>query len=262
MDELQRNGEFCSRLKQLSPDMRKLFLETVSELYEQESELIIDIIEDCRYEMQQTALSYKDDSDQLRAASRMLAERRFENERTKSRLSSSSRMSGISNGDENSINIREYKRNKKLGITGSERSPTSMSAGTLADYCRSPVPARALRNGTQSLPGTPPLPKSLEEETKAILRNLDKADAQRAEERARQAERLEQRREARRLRQQERTARAMELLDEALKMDKLVTKDKQRQEAKLREKLEELKRRKGLTPTPLPPINQLTEVEN
>ncbi|KAK6179727.1 hypothetical protein SNE40_012024 [Patella caerulea] len=259
MDELQRNDEFCSRLKQLSPDMRKLFLETVSELYEQESELIIDIIEDCRFEMQQTALSYKDDSDQLRAASRMFEQRRLEEGRSKSRNGTKN-----SYNDENSVSIRQHRRNKRMAISDSERSASSMSAGTLADYCRSPVPGKkSMRDGTQSLPNTPPLTKTLEEETKAILRNLDKADAQRAEERARQAERLEQRREQRRLRQQERTARAMELLEEALKMDKLMTKDKQRQEAKLREKLEELKRRKGLTPTPLPPPGHLLpEIDN
>ena len=54
--------------------LQRWFIDALIDLFDQESEYVIDVIEDCREEMRETADKYKDEADQLRAASRMLGE--------------------------------------------------------------------------------------------------------------------------------------------------------------------------------------------
>ncbi|KAI8787299.1 hypothetical protein BgiBS90_012437, partial [Biomphalaria glabrata] len=48
------------------------FIDSLIDLFDQESEYVIDVIEDCREEMRETADKFKDEAEQLRTASRLL----------------------------------------------------------------------------------------------------------------------------------------------------------------------------------------------
>lgn len=52
--------------------LQRWFIDSLIDLFEQESEFVIDVIEDCRHEMRDTADKYKTDAEHLRAASRLL----------------------------------------------------------------------------------------------------------------------------------------------------------------------------------------------
>lgn len=52
--------------------IQRWFISSLIDLFEQESEYAIDVIEDCREDMRETADRYKDETDELRATSRML----------------------------------------------------------------------------------------------------------------------------------------------------------------------------------------------
>ena len=54
----------------LSP--QQWFINALVDLFEQESEYVIDVLEDCRFELGRTAETYLGEAEQLRAASRML----------------------------------------------------------------------------------------------------------------------------------------------------------------------------------------------
>ncbi|KAK3738404.1 hypothetical protein RRG08_037041 [Elysia crispata] len=72
MEILLQNPIFRARMKSLTPSTRRWFIESLIDLFDQESEYVIDVIEDCRQEMRETADSYNDDAEELRAKSRML----------------------------------------------------------------------------------------------------------------------------------------------------------------------------------------------
>ena len=51
---------------------QKWFINALVDLFEQESEYVIDVLEDCRYELGTTAGRFEEEAEELRAASRML----------------------------------------------------------------------------------------------------------------------------------------------------------------------------------------------
>ncbi|KAK0059310.1 hypothetical protein Bpfe_011386, partial [Biomphalaria pfeifferi] len=72
MDTLLQNPVFRAKMKSLSPTTRRWFIDSLIDLFDQESEYVIDVIEDCREEMRETADKFKDEAEQLRTASRLL----------------------------------------------------------------------------------------------------------------------------------------------------------------------------------------------
>lgn len=260
MEELLKNPDVQSKIKRLSPHVRKAFVESLLDLFEQETEDMIDAIEESRMELRGTMLDFEDETEQLRAESRMLEQRRVEYERNcvnkyldekrgKSRASrNSSRISFIDErSDENKMCVREYMKRKeqsRLMFNESSRSPSSLSVPSLA-----PVERPVSSQTTRSLPTPSPMmtKKALQEETDAIMQNLSTADNKLATERNRQSEILEERKARRKELHKSREEQALELLEKALMMDKQLTAKKEAQEKRLKERLEEMKRKKERT---------------
>ncbi|KAK7100375.1 uncharacterized protein [Littorina saxatilis] len=260
MDELLKNKEFKARMSSLSPGVKQWFINALVDLFEQESEYVIDVLEDCRYELGMTANSFKGESEQLRAASRMLEEKRDENGRSVSRASrdSPSRLSLVNEG----TGRRDRSRRRMCISDDDGRSPSSLSVPSYP-VGRSPSPSA---RGARSLPVSPQPPiKSIEEETKAILQTMSDADAHAQRERERQQDRLERIRRQKKFLAEDRTAQAMKLLEKALEMDRVLAKDKERQGKMLQDKLQDLKKRRNNrsspSPAPTPPLNNAQDIE-
>ncbi|XP_052104352.1 uncharacterized protein LOC127737558 [Mytilus californianus] len=257
MEELLKNPDIQGKIKRLSPHVRKAFVESLLDLFEQETEDMIDAIEESRMELRGTMLDFEDETEQLRAESRMLEQRRMDYERNcvnkyldekgrKSR-SSSSRISFIDErSDENKASVKDYMRRKEQSrlMFNESRSPSSLSVPSLAPVER-PISAQTSR----SLPSPSPImsKKALQAETDAIMQNLSTADNKLATERYRQTELLEERKARRKETHKSREEQALELLEKALMMDKQLTAKKEAQEKRLKERLEEMKRKKERT---------------
>lgn len=278
MEILLQNPIFRARMKSLTPATRRWFIESLIDLFDQESEYVIDVIEDCRQEMRETADSYNDDAEELRAKSRMLHERRLSPspDRSVSRQSTSvsSRLSFAPErqGTQDSLltTRKGHRRRRILTSDGDGFIPTSSpspgSSKGVNHRCASSLsvpslPALVSGRGpspsartTRSLPVTPSVPTEEEElqqkrrmhdESRAILHSMNMRESQAEKERERQQERLERLKRQKRSLMEDRTQQALKLLEKALEMDKVLAQDKERQEQQLRNKLDEMKRRKG-----------------
>ncbi|XP_071166776.1 uncharacterized protein [Mytilus edulis] len=259
MEELLKNPDIQGKIKRLSPHVRKAFVESLLDLFEQETEDMIDAIEESRMELRGTMLDFEDETEQLRAESRMLEQRRMDYERNsvnkyldekgrKSRSSrNSSRISFIDErSDENKASVKDYmKRKEQSRLQFNEsRSPSSLSVPSMA-----PVERPINSQSSRSLPTPSPImsKKALQAETDAIMQNLSTADNKLATERYRQTELLEERKARRKETHKSREEQALELLEKALMMDKQLTAKKEAQERRLKERLEEMKRKKERT---------------
>ncbi|RUS88842.1 hypothetical protein EGW08_003387 [Elysia chlorotica] len=279
MEFLLQNPIFRARMKSLTPATRRWFIESLIDLFDQESEYVIDVIEDCRQEMRDTADSYRGDAEELRAKSRMLHERRMSPspDRSVSRQSTSvsSRLSFAPDrqGTQDSLltTRRGHRRRRILNSDGdgyipsptprpgdgsgaNQRCASSLSVPSLpalVSSVRGPSPSART---TRSLPVTPSVPteeeqlqqkRRMHDESRAILHSMNMRESQAEKERERQQERLERLRRQKRSLMEDRTQQALKLLEKALEMDKVLAQDKERQELQLRSKLDEMKRRKG-----------------
>ncbi|KAL8612031.1 hypothetical protein ACOMHN_012930 [Nucella lapillus] len=264
MDMLLKNKEFKAKMSSLSPGVKQWFINALVDLFEQESEYVIDVLEDCRYELGRTVDSYVDEAEQLRAASRMLEERREGSDRSVSRASrdAPSRLSLV---NENTGQARRRERSRRRMCISDDdgRSPSSLSVPSYPVAARTPSPASA--RTTRSLPVSPQPPPSaqaIEEETKAIMKTMTDADAHVERERERQQERLERIRRQKKFLAQDRTTQAMKLLEKALEMDRVLARDKERQGKMLQDKLQDLKKRRANTPGPSSHANDIPVIED
>lgn len=255
MEELLKNPQIQAKIKRLSPPVRRSFVESLLDLFEQETEDMIDAIEESRMELRGTMLDFEDETEQLRAESRMLEQRRQDYERDcvnkyleekgrKGQSRNSSRISFIDErSDENKACVKDYIKRKQQSrlMFEEERSLSSLSVPSLAPVER-PISAQTSR----SLPTPSPIMsrRALQEETDAIMQNLSTADNKLATERHRQTELIEERRTRRKELHKSREEQALELLEKALMMDKQLTARKEAQEKRLKDRLEEMKRKK------------------
>ncbi|XP_035824921.1 uncharacterized protein LOC118477483 [Aplysia californica] len=212
--------------------------------------------------MKETADRYMDEAEQLRAASRLLHERREGGspERSMSRISAPSRLLYVSErqGTQDSIRVRHRRRRMVISDDDS-RCVSSLSVPSLpAISPAGRLPSPSART-SRSLPATPsPNPgsalaqpkdteedrKKMHEETRAILQTMNVRESQAERERERQQERLERIRRQKRFLAEDRTQQALRLLEKALEMDQALAQDKQRQGMQLRSKLDEMKRKR------------------
>ncbi|KAJ8305979.1 hypothetical protein KUTeg_016524 [Tegillarca granosa] len=181
------------------------------DLFEQETEDMIDAIEESRMELRGTMLDFEDETEQLRAQSRMLDKkgRKSQASRAQSRISYVNEKS-----DNNRQAVLNYIRQKEKTRSDS-RSSSSLS------FPPTPHPERPISViSSRSLP-TPVMSKTiLEKETDAIMKNLNTAGLRQESERQRQAEIMEQKRKKRQEAMRTREEKALELLERALEMDK------------------------------------------
>ncbi|XP_060594375.1 uncharacterized protein LOC132748757, partial [Ruditapes philippinarum] len=127
METLLKNETVRSKIRGLSAPVKKAFIENLLDLYEQETEEMIDVIEESRMELRGDFLSFEDESKSLRAESRMLEEKRKDHDsecvdryvksRAMSSRSSDSRLSYIDE-QTNSKAVKDYIRNR-----GKKRPP-------------------------------------------------------------------------------------------------------------------------------------------
>ncbi|KAK7495880.1 hypothetical protein BaRGS_00012870 [Batillaria attramentaria] len=265
MEELLKNKDFKNKMSGLSSGVKQWFINALVDLFEQESEYVIDVLEDCRFELGVTAQSFGREAEQLRAASRMLEERRDENSRSVSRAASRGAPSRLSLVDENTSQIRRRERSRRrmcISDDDSGRSPSSLSVPSYPVAARSPSPGARTTRSLPVTPQPPPNVKNLEEETKAILQSMNDADAHAERERERQQERLERIRKQKRLMAEDRTVQALRLLEKALEMDRVLAKDKERQGKLLQDKLQDMKKRRSDRNTPAPLRESDTIIED
>lgn len=247
MEELLKNEVVRAKIKSLSTPVRKAFIESLLDLYEQETEEMIDVIEESRLELRGDFMSFEDESRSLRDESKLLEERRQNHDSEcvkqyveKKGMTTSRSESRLSIVDEqtNSKAVSEYikKRGKRKPplaemITrshstdpGSRRSDSAMS--------------------TRSLP-TPVNAKTVEEEKEALMKNLSAAHEQNEAERLRQKELIAKRRAARKAQKKSTEEKALELLEKALEMDKQIKDKKMEHDSKIKERLEDMKRKRA-----------------
>ncbi|XP_059178048.1 putative uncharacterized protein DDB_G0271982 [Physella acuta] len=179
MEVLLQNPVFQMKMKSLSPTTRRWFIESLIDLFDQESEFVIDVIEDCREEMRETADRYRDEAEQLRAASRLLQEKRESPDqspkRSVSRVSAPSRLSYSKDrrtpeGIPESVLATRLRQRRRRIMTSDEDGCRSPSEADLASRCASSLSVPSLPvlgNGrmttpsartTRSLPVTPTVP--------------------------------------------------------------------------------------------------------
>ncbi|XP_076462958.1 uncharacterized protein LOC143295259 [Babylonia areolata] len=259
MDQLLKNKEFKTKLASLSPGVKQWMIESLIDLFEQESEYVIDVLEDCRVELGHTAETYVEEAEHLRATSRMLEERRDDNGRSASRASLSAPLRlPVLSGQHAALTHRRRERTRmRMCISdGDDRSPSSLSLSPSSSLPPSPYagrrgagagglspsdsPARSL-----SVLHRPPDAKAIEEETKALLQTMTAAESHVERERERQQERLERIRRQKKMLAEDRTAQAMKLLEKALEMDRVLAQNRDRQGQMLQNKLEGLKKRRS-----------------
>ncbi|CAG5132429.1 unnamed protein product [Candidula unifasciata] len=270
MEQLLQNPAFRMKISSLSPSTRRWFISSLIDLFEQESEYVIDVIEDCREDMRETADRYKDETSELRATSRMLQEKRDNPEpspkRSLSRISNHSRLSRSCDRQSSLDSIANRMRFRRRRIVGSEddgyksaaennnRCASSISFNSLPSLPSLVVPSSNTGSRTtRSLPVTPTVPAEqeeerkkieIQEETRAILQNMSTRDSTVEKERERQQARLERIRRQKRFLLEDRTQQALLLLDKALEMDKVLAQDKERQGLQLRQKLVDMKKKR------------------
>ncbi|BFZ16687.1 hypothetical protein BsWGS_19726 [Bradybaena similaris] len=221
--------------------------------------------------MRETADKYKDETDELRATSRLLQEQRespaLSPKRSLSRSSNRSRLSRSCDRQSSIDSVANRMRYRRRRIVGSEDDGYRSPAEYINNRCTSSISFNSLpslpalvvsssNNGdriTRSLPVTPTVPTEheeerkkieIQEETRAILQNLSTRDSKMEKERERQQTRLERIRRQKRFLMEDRTQQALLLLDKALEMDKVLAQDKERQGLQLRQKLEDMKKRR------------------
>ncbi|BFY99512.1 hypothetical protein BsWGS_02552 [Bradybaena similaris] len=223
--------------------------------------------------MRDTADRYKVEADQLRAASRLLQEKRESPEhspqRSYSRVSAPSRLLYANDRQASPDRISSRLRNRRRRIVGSEddgcRSPSEMAhnrCGTSLSSLSVPsLPALGVARvsspsarTTRSLPVTPTVPseddqerkqKQIHEETRAILQSMNARESQVEKERERQQGMLERMKRQKRFLAEDRTQQALKLLEKALEMDRVMAQEKDKQGLLLRNKLDEMKRKRG-----------------
>ncbi|XP_055886804.1 uncharacterized protein LOC106060948 isoform X2 [Biomphalaria glabrata] len=274
MDTLLQNPVFRAKMKSLSPATRRWFIDSLIDLFDQESEYVIDVIEDCREEMRETADKFKDEAEQLRTASRLLQEKRESPEqspkRSVSRVSAPSRLIYVKerqgNGTPDSVlSMRLRQRRRRIVMSDEDGCSRSSPEANDNNRCASSLSVPSLpllgrgvspsARTTRSLPVTPTVPvreqdeverqKKVHEETRAILQNMTSRESQAEVERERQQERLERLRRQKKFLAEDRTQKALQLLEKALEMDKVLVQDKERQGLQLRNKLDEMKKKRG-----------------
>ncbi|XP_056018598.1 inner centromere protein-like isoform X2 [Ostrea edulis] len=231
---------------------QKAFIESLLDLFEQETEDMIDAIEESRMELRGTMLDFEDETEQLRAESRMLEQRRVEYEKDavdrylekKGRKGqgsrASSRISIVNERDEarSRAAVVEYIRKKK------DRSGSSLSVHSNPSR-HSPSNERPISViSSRSLPTPVMSQKTIEEETDLIMKNMTAADNQMEYQRHRHAEMLEKRRQERAVKKKTTEEKALELLEKALLVDKQLAAKKEMQNKKLQERLDEMKKKK------------------
>lgn len=253
MEELLKNETVKKKIKTLSVEIRKAFIESLLDLFEQETEDMIDAIEESRMELRGTMLDFEDETEQLRAESRMLEQQRLDYEKNavdrylekKGRKGqgsrASSRVSIVNERDDarSRAAVVDYIRKKK------DRSGSSLSVHSNPNV-RSPSsndrPVSVI--SSRSLPTPVMSQKSIEEETDLIMKNMTHADNQMAYQRHRHAEMLEKRRQERAVKKKSTEEKALELLEKALQVDKQLAAKKEMQNRKLQERLDEMKKKK------------------
>ncbi|CAG5133779.1 unnamed protein product [Candidula unifasciata] len=273
MEVLLQNPIFRTKMKSLSPATRRWFIDALIDLFDQESEYVIDVIEDCREEMRDAADRYNVEAEQLRAASRLLQEKRespdHSPQRAYSRVSAPSRLLYGNHRQPSPDRISSRLRHRRRRIVGSEddgcRSPSEMTNSRCGTSLSSlSVPSLPALGGTRannpsarttrSLPVTPTVPseedqerkhKQMHEETRAILQSMNTRESQVEKERERQQDMLERMKRQKRYLAEDRTQQALKLLEKALEMDRAMAQDKEKQGLLLRNKLDEMKRRRG-----------------
>ncbi|XP_061169076.1 inner centromere protein A-like [Saccostrea echinata] len=252
MEELLKNETVKKKIKGLSIEIRKAFIESLLDLFEQETEDMIDAIEESRMELRGTMLDFEDETEQLRAESRMLEQRRIEYEKQavdkylekKGRKSqgsrASSRISIVNERDDarSRAAVVDYIRKKK------DRTGSSLSVHSNPSI-HSPNNERPVSViSSRSLPTPVMSQKTIEEETDLIMKNMAAADHQMEYQRHRHAEMLEKRRQERAVKKKTTEEKALELLEKALLVDKQLAAKKEIQNRKLQERLDEMKRKK------------------
>ncbi|XP_062566437.1 uncharacterized protein LOC134228759 [Saccostrea cucullata] len=228
MEELLKNETVKKKIKGLSIEIRKAFIESLLDLFEQETEDMIDAIEESRMELRGTMLDFEDETEQLRAESRMLEQRRIEYEKQavdkylekkgrKSQASrASSRISIVNERDDarSRAAVVDYIRKKK------DRTGSSLSVHSNPSI-HSPNNERPVSViSSRSLPTPVMSQKTIEEETDLIMKNMAAADHQMEYQRHRHAEMLEKRRQERAVKKKTTEEKALELLEKALLVDK------------------------------------------
>ncbi|XP_022313242.2 uncharacterized protein LOC111118199 [Crassostrea virginica] len=253
MEELLKNETVKKKIKTLSVEIRKAFVESLLDLFEQETEDMIDAIEESRMELRGTMLDFEDETEQLRAESRMLEQQRLDYEKNavdrylekKGRKGqgsrASSRISIVNERDDarSRAAVAEYIRRKK------DRSGSSLSVHSNPNL-RSPSsndrPVSVI--SSRSLPTPVMSQKTIEEETDLIMKNMAAADNQMEYQRHRHAEMLEKRRQERAVKKKTTEEKALELLEKAILVDKQLAAKKEMQNKKLQERLDEMKKKK------------------
>nr|XP_022313242.1 inner centromere protein A-like [Crassostrea virginica] len=214
---------------------------------------MIDAIEESRMELRGTMLDFEDETEQLRAESRMLEQQRLDYEKNavdrylekKGRKGqgsrASSRISIVNERDDarSRAAVAEYIRRKK------DRSGSSLSVHSNPNL-RSPSsndrPVSVI--SSRSLPTPVMSQKTIEEETDLIMKNMAAADNQMEYQRHRHAEMLEKRRQERAVKKKTTEEKALELLEKAILVDKQLAAKKEMQNKKLQERLDEMKKKK------------------
>ncbi|CAL1546775.1 unnamed protein product, partial [Lymnaea stagnalis] len=177
MEALLQNPVFRMKMKSLSPSTRRWFIDSLIDLFDQESEYVIDVIEDCREEMRETADRYRDEAEQLRAASRLLQEKRESPDqspkRSVSRVSAPGRLLYVKErqGTPESVLATRLRSRRRRIISSDEDGCRSPTETNLSSRCASSLSVPSLPllgNGrvippsartTRSLPVTPTIPK-------------------------------------------------------------------------------------------------------
>ncbi|KAL4235972.1 hypothetical protein ACF0H5_004360 [Mactra antiquata] len=259
MEELLKNSAVRSKIQGLSPPVKKAFIESLLDLYEQETEEMIDVIEESRMELRGDYRSFQDETQNLRAESRMLEDKRKDHDnqcvdqylQTRASRVSESRMSFE---NENSKSVKDYiKKRGKRGPPLAEEIKRSQSSTDR--YSSKPRPDSVMT--TRSLP-TPATLRTVEEEKDEVMKNLSSANQQNEVERQRQAELIAQRREKRRMEKKTTEEKALELLEKAVAMDKMLQEKKMEQEQMLRARLEDAKRKRAESRLGGPVVNDET----
>ncbi|KAH3829059.1 hypothetical protein DPMN_131047 [Dreissena polymorpha] len=245
METLLKNEAVRAKIKGLSPPVKKAFIESLLDLFEQETEDTIDLIEESRMELRGDFMSFDDDTKSLRAESRMLEDQRkgYEQECVENYMktrTSDSRLSVVDE-KENSRAVSDYikKRGKRRAPLADEIK-RSQSTDRPLD-----VPRRSDSSlTTRSLP-SPATLRTVEEEKDEIMNTLTTANRQKEAERLRQLEIIEARRTKRRQQKQTTEEKALELLEKAVAMDKMLSERKLEQDQQLQERLEDARRKRA-----------------
>ncbi|KAL8577768.1 hypothetical protein ACOMHN_001637 [Nucella lapillus] len=266
MDQLLKNKEFKAKMVSLSPGVKQWFIDALVDLFEQETEYVIDVLEDCRFELGRTADTYVEEAEHLRATSRMLEERRVDGDRSSSRasLGPALRLPDINHNSRQQSPQRLRNRQRTMVSDSEGRSPSSLSvpgtrSGSAAGRTLSPN-----AHETRSVPVSPyrANAKTIQEETRALLQTMTDAESHAERERERQQERLERLRRQKKFLAEDRTAQAMKLLEKALEMDRVLAQNRDRQGQMLQNKLQGLKKRRNTLHSPLAGPPDPDDVEN